>query len=98
MNASLVWSFSSYEETHTLSSSIKRFLHFLKISLRLAMLTGSCAYRGEDVTYRIKIQYIFPSFAVYTLTNICSNTDYILYMLACYYYKDLAELAAKKSV
>lgn len=56
-----MWSFS--EENNILSSSsIKRLSHFLKFSLRLAMLTGSRAYRGKDITCRIKIQCIFKTF------------------------------------
>lgn len=62
----------------TPSSSIKRLFHFLKFSLRLAMLAGSCAYRSKDITYRIKIQNIFQNFPVYTLTNI-SHFIYFIY-------------------
>lgn len=71
---------------------------FLEIQPKINQADWSCAYRGENVTYRIKIQFILQSFPMYTLTNICSNSTYILYMLACYYHEDLAELAAKKPV
>lgn len=89
MYTSPLWSLSC-KENSILSGSIKRLSCFLKFILCLAMLTGSHAYKGKVITYRIKNQYIFQNFPVYTLTNICSNNSYLLHMLACYYYKHLA--------
>lgn len=85
-----------WRELHS-SQFHQKIFTFLKIQPKISHADWIlCLQRWR--CYRIKIQCIFQSFPVYILTNICSNSTYILYMLACYYYKDLAELAAKKPV